>query len=1494
MHKKANVRIPLPADGRSPENGRSAGKRKHETRRVLNLPLLIGTLVAVAVLGPAVYFWHWYQVGHIGGAFLERANVLEKEEEWRSAASYLYRYLRLHPDNMDVQIQLAETFDRSVETPRQKARAIGLYYRALGVAPADRKTDLRRRLAELLLEMRRSTEAESEARKLLAVNDSDPQGQRLLALSLYQQFRSGTLAARHRDSSVVGKAFQDALELNPGDIELAVIMARIYREEEQLLSDEQRNLKKEERNQKADEAIDQMVAKNPENAEALLARYRYYSPHDSPQAEKDLEEALKYGSDEINVLLSAAGDARRKASQCQKDSGPPDEIKKHYADARKFYQQAIELESSDERPYIGLGEVCLLQGQRDLAIETWRQGLKNANGQSIELHLRLAEALISQGQLNEAQAALGVLLRAINKFGPRLSKNQRLLLKRSHDLLQAKWYLKKGDVLRAVPLLRQAAAGRPNSQFEARQNLQACMMLGSAYSVLRQWDQAATAFERAAAFNTELLQPRLAAAEAWANGGQPEMAVPYYEQALEIEDSPGIRLALARARLQRQIRLPNKERAWVRFDEDLKKLKQVKDTQNPESQGAFPNAWRVTLLEGDYVLARSEEQGERESGVRKVMALLQESEKEYPDAPALWHRLVMAYQKLGHSADADRALKKFEEIAQNRTAGRLARVRLYSQRKQYGKAREVLLAELASPSLTPQVQSLLRFELAQLDGVGGDLKESRRQLLKLYNKNPSSIGLVRELAEYAFAMRDVKDAERWEQKLRQLEGTHSSTWQYYKARRLLLQAASLKDPRFFEAAKLQVDIVGERPKWPSAHLLKALVEERRGNTEEAIAAYQTAIRLGDTRVATYERLVRLLLRERRLDDAQRYLSQLDKHIPLSGSLTALAIAVAQEQKEMDRAVEIARRTVQQCPDDAWSRVQLGQAMAAAGQVEQAEAEYLRATQLAPDLPESWNALFEYYVRTRKPEKAQEALQKLAENNQLSESQRLFILGQGYELLGDPKEAEAKYRAAKRLAPKNLAIYSRLGTLLRRIDLGKAEEVCREMLRLASDSETARRQLAEILTARGGEKRIDEALRLLDPTKFKDDRHGLGRRRRAWLLCRRGGKENLLEARVIYEDLVASPETCAETDRVALAKLYEHEGRYQRAKDQLLELVTKEKPSTSYLQLYVEFLLRHNHLGEVKEWMTKLDKAEPDSLLSVALLAKWMHGSGQASQIDSVVDASTKKIEQRLEKNEEKAGLYLAAGNIYSSVGQHEAAEQWYRKLDKLMPGKAYGPLAMSIARQGRTTDAIRICIAAADSDDSPLPAIALASVLAAGRSTEDDLKLAEPLLVKVAEKHADNVDLLFALANIHIRREQTKDAIKRYEQVLALNPKHVFALNNLATLLSEESAKCGEALKYIDQAIEIAGEQAPLLDTKGMILVYDQKAEQAVYFLKTAAAALNPDPRYYFHLAVAYQRTGAADEARQALKKAQDGNLDDVILTPADRQLLKELEQKLR
>ena len=104
-----------------------------KTSKVLNVPLLAGTLIAVAVLGPAAYAWRSYQVKRTATAFLDRADVLERQEDWEEAAGYLHRYLRLRPNDTkatDLQIRLAKTYDKSAEEQktaearwRRKARA---------------------------------------------------------------------------------------------------------------------------------------------------------------------------------------------------------------------------------------------------------------------------------------------------------------------------------------------------------------------------------------------------------------------------------------------------------------------------------------------------------------------------------------------------------------------------------------------------------------------------------------------------------------------------------------------------------------------------------------------------------------------------------------------------------------------------------------------------------------------------------------------------------------------------------------------------------------------------------------------------------------------------------------------------------------------------------------------------------------------------------------------------------------------------------------------------------------------------------------------------------------------------------------------------------------------------------------------------------------------------------------------------------------------------
>ena len=199
----------------------------------------------------------------------------------------------------------------------KKARRCQYYYQALGVAPADKRSDLHRRLGELLLQLQRFAEAEEEACELLDKDQNDATGWRVLALALHGQSRKGAIGTgihnaktlallqKSHDSApggeksrqqapgskeepekpfvaTVGEVFQQAKSRSPGDIEIATTLAAIYRNEPQLLDDSGQALSDAERQAKADQVVDEMVAANPQTARAYLARYRYRLRYNLP------------------------------------------------------------------------------------------------------------------------------------------------------------------------------------------------------------------------------------------------------------------------------------------------------------------------------------------------------------------------------------------------------------------------------------------------------------------------------------------------------------------------------------------------------------------------------------------------------------------------------------------------------------------------------------------------------------------------------------------------------------------------------------------------------------------------------------------------------------------------------------------------------------------------------------------------------------------------------------------------------------------------------------------------------------------------------------------------------------------------------------------------------------------------------------------------------------------------------------------------------------
>ena len=178
--------------------------------------------------------------------------------------------------------------------------------------------------------------------------------------------------------------------------------------------------------------------------------------------------------------------------------------------------------------------------------------------------------------------------------------------------------------------------------------------------------------------------------------------------------------------------------------------------------------------------------------------------------------------------------------------------------------------------------------------------------------------------------------EQWEKELRKLEGADGLFWQYYGALRLVAQASGPEDAKLAHASELQGRVQNQRPAWPKAYVLQGLLSEGRGSFDQAVEAYQEAIRLGEQQSMAYERLISLLTQLDRAAEAEHYLGLLQGQIAGSERLSELEIQVAAKQGQFGRALETARHGVQQRPQDPLAYLWLGQVLSAGGNAAEAE------------------------------------------------------------------------------------------------------------------------------------------------------------------------------------------------------------------------------------------------------------------------------------------------------------------------------------------------------------------------------------------------------------------------------------------------------------------------------------------------------------------------------------------------------------------------------
>ncbi|MCC7087143.1 MAG: tetratricopeptide repeat protein [Pirellulales bacterium] len=1458
---------------------------------VLNVPLLIATALVGALAIVGGYFWHGWQVNQLAASLKERSKQLAEEKKYDDAIGDLLQYVQIRPQDVEGRIELAQLLDRIAVDLRGKTQAIAQFRRAVLLAPE--RHEVRLRLAELLLETAKFGDAKVQASEVLRAQQKDSKASQILALASFFE----SLNSAKADWSSIRDQLVRALQENPADLKLAACAAEIYRNKKLTLELQNTGQGGSNsdllRDKLADQIIDQLVEANNQSAAALLARYRYRQRFGLAGSNDDLDEAIRKAPDDPAVLLAAG---ERAAQNQQRD------------EAEKLFSKLVVASPKDRRGYIYLAQLQSERKDRSAAIKSLRAGISAVGGTDLLLGWRLADLLIDERDFAAADAVLKDLEASIQKSQAILPQALRDSMQAETDVIHARWWAAQGRLLRAAAILDRLL----NLKFTPLDGeryvtapIQVMRMLGEILMRSGQWDRATVAYENLLAANPDLADARANAAKSSLMAGQVDAAIRHLEMvikpaALQGRASSELNLLYAQALFQHEIRHPEAERNWDKFNAVLAQEAKAQEAQKRELKTADASAeiaetaearsksshWPWLVLKAEYEMAS----GSREQAI----ADLNKAEQENPADDACLRAIATGYERLGQTVDADRVLDAWQKLNPARPDALLAKATVLVRRGMVDEAR-ALLAPVKDSLPEPGRSEVLR-QLARIQAHQGNLVAARDAMAELSTAHPDNLEWLKELVELAFQTADFATIEKCEQQLKnEFEGEDGAWWRFYRARRLLEVAKGEKNENgalLAEAQQLAQSLETARPTWPESHLLRGKVAEQIGKPQDAIAAYRLVLELDDQRTAVRERLIELLLSNQQIAEAEKALAQM-RESEKSARLSQYEIALSTQQGNTDRAVDLAESMVRRDPNSPLSHILLAQSRLLQKENDKAEEELRKAVELGPADYRAWGALLLFYVHTQRPQQARHALEQIEKKVDLPADAKAALLGQGYELIGDVAAAEKYYKTATSLNPDSLKLKQRLTSLLVRTDSSEADAALETLERLASRGEDRRRVAALLSSQRDNPQSIERALAELSYPEKDAAEAAQNHRLKVKILLDRNAPGDRDQAIEILSSLTEQPAFAAPQDHLFLAGLMEAKGNQSVARQQFEAAATSPRAEPMHWGLFADFLLRHHFPNEAATWIRRLEEQEPGRFATIALRARLTHRQGKSEQIEQlvkpVIDALLAAAEEKKDVAQ-KANINLATGQLYLQVEQPKAALPYLQNAYEGV-ATAYVPLVSTLVQLKQIQEAMDICRKVAEDRANAQPAVILATALLTTGATPTDMEIGEPIFSTALQKYGDNIELLMALASIRFMQGRYSDVISLSQQVLDRDPNHVLAMNNLASLLAESDDRASRArsIEIIERALKIEGRLPTLLDTKGMALFHQGQTDEAVKYLKEAVAGSPSEPRFLFHLAVAYHRLGDREQAKSNLQLAREKKLPLNQLTPTEKRLLEEL-----
>ncbi|TWU01257.1 tetratricopeptide repeat protein [Stieleria varia] len=1174
-----------------------------------------------------------------------------------------------------------------------------------------------------------------------------------------------------------------------------------------------------------------------------------------------------------------------------------------------------------ESAYVSRGRLYWNTDETEQAISIWKDGIERLGDNSLNLQLIYTGAVAEKGTVAEASESADRLadlvrrqsLALMGPEGARYSQSERTTFRKQLDtatwmtqLIRGQIALREGHLSVAIDQLQTAL----DSQFPISdsERVRAAILLAQAFEKRETWDLAATAYERAISLSPADNQFRVNAARAWALAGDSNRS----RQQWQAIDGASIPLLIARAQalLSVQMSLPPAKRDFVAINRSLETIReQLRSVPDDQEKARSELQAQLELL--TLAIPDSDDGQQREQAIERLESL----SDRFPQSAQMQSVAALTLASAGRPERSEAALNRLLKIVGTESYQyQQTLARTLVARGMHDEAVRGLVEHAKAVVTDADVSLTLAADIAQV-------RQQNQLAYQLLQQIPEtqltadtlfrlfSLSLTqgaKPTANEADGDR-IKDAMQWENKLKKFEGDDGAWWRLARASRLMYQWDRMNenDPKRYDlikqASELQTFIRNARPRWGMGLALEGYIAARQGEPIRAIDALRRGIDSGDRRVSSILLLIDQLNKANRVAEADAELMRFESIMDTDSNLTALAVAIAAKKGDYTQGLELARAGANSNPHDTSVWLILGQTAARAAQateqpdarkklVGEAKNAYDRALSESND-----SSLAAYQLRVRLQatfygnKEVRLELQQALKSN-VSEPMRSLFVGLAYSELKDFETALPILQRAVKIAPNDpdvfiaLAEFYRLGR-----DDAKSIEMLEKAYSLAPTRTDVRNKLALAVALRDGAEvpwqRLDQLLR--GESGGTDQNELL----HALILINRGDEKRQEQAAQILNELIRVGGPVSDDAMRMLAALERRrwlsgepesdESRRAFAEARRLYTALTRRPNPAPMDLYrfADLLLRADQTTEVEGLADKLDAITGGSPIGLDIRLRLAKKLGQE---EKAAELAKQWAQQAVESGTMlQAGAWETTGRTLSNLGYHDQALEWLERAYDENPD-TFRVFVIALSRARKFDRAIEICKTNYKSKGQPDAVALLADVMIISGDFMTVPEEIEAIFTDALAKHESVPRLVESIGSLRLAQERYPESVALYERAIELAPDNGRILNNLAMALSEIPGREPMALPRIRKAIDLYGRSPELLDTQGLVLLRNDKVDEATKVLREAMAS-SDDPRYRFHLLMALMRSGDKVQSRAVWAQLDVTALKTAVLTPAER-----------